>query len=116
MLKSSSRLKTLLPGLALLSQPEQSRSHELSEVEPEKTRLTDRQARLIQTAEELIQQMNSHRNLIPLPIPLSMVRQILITAAARLSDDEIEAYFISLSAKAEWIMYGDGMGTTEIAP
>lgn len=106
---SLSSLKTTLLGLDSLSHLEQSQPRESSEVREPDEILTGRQARLLEVLTELLIQMDGQNTLILklIPIPLSMVRQLVSTAVHKATDDQIVEYVNLLLDKGEYVLGED---------
>lgn len=117
---SSKLLTTTLRGWGLLSQQQPSQCLELNEVEQtsepdelQSRQLTPMQQRLIVVMERAMSGLtgsNGKRISLPIPIPLSMVRQIVSTAVPKLTDSEIQDYVNLLMDQAEFVLFGEADG------
>lgn len=97
--KSSKTLKSMLPGLALLSRRASSPDPELIRQE-----LTERQERLQAVALQLIRGMGTGGLL---PIPSSMAEPLITQVIPTLTDEQIERGISNLIERAEWVLTGD---------
>ena len=100
MTRFKNSLNGIFPGLALLSQGQQSQAPELSRAEQP---LTERQERLLQVAREAMAAAGNG----VLPIPISMADSLVLKVVSNLTDVEIENYSIDLVEKIEWVLNGE---------